>query len=634
MCGIAGIIGRQYGVKDKSVFIDRVSDILHHRGPDAKGCFEDEDAILIHRRLKIIDLSERAAQPMYSDDNRYVIVFNGEIYNYQHLKNELIKAGYSFSTSSDTEVLLKYYLHKGADGLKDLVGIFAFVVWDREERKLFAARDQVGVKPFYYAFDNAFFYFGSEMKAVLAAGWPASMDKEKVYESLHFGAVAGESTLFEGIKRLLPGCYLVMEKGKAPRIDKYYSTYQISKEPISQQDAVTKARALLDNAVNIQMISDVPVGTMCSGGLDSSALTALSARLTSRISSYCITIPYEGYDESQYGRDVSEYVNSNHHELIFDLDEAGKLLNTLIWLHDEPLRHPNSVPIFQISRLAKEEVTVLLSGEGSDEIFGGYGVYFNVQRALKLQRLPRPALRLMLAYAHSKNRPGQPILGAMQKDLKDVLIYLRSTADRNVMRKLFRNRSYDISDRYQLAQDAITAAAGDHINGMMYYDQQTHLQTLLDRQDKMCMGNSIEGRVPILDVNLFDFINSIPSHYKTERGNTKKLLRMVMEGKLPEHILYRPKYPFGVPLERYFIESKNNRATVDNMVKQSELVKQQIIDPVTLNRLINGYLKGEEMYSDLIWNFINLELWYRIYISKEMQPDKMQLPAYMQLTVN
>ena len=622
MCGIAGIISKYGDVKSKLRFVDDITNVLQHRGPDGKGVYNDEHAILIHRRLKIIDMNERSAQPMFSDDRKYAIIFNGEIYNYKLLKKILEQSGYIFNTTSDTEVLLKYYLHKGENGLPDLMGIFSFAIWDIEKKSLFVARDQIGVKPFYYAFDDSGFYFASEIKGILAAGWNAELDETKVYESLQFGAIAGESTLFKGVKRLLPGCFMKVEEGKSPVVSRYYNPVPSKKISITNDEAIDRTFELIEDAVNLQMVSDVPVGTMCSGGLDSSAVTAISSKIVDQIDSYCIKVPYKGYDESHFAKEVSQYSHTKHHEMNFDLDEAGGLLNSLIWLHDEPLRHPNSIPIHQISKLARKRVTVLLSGEGADEIFGGYGVYFNVQTAISLHKLPTIFLKLLLGYAHKKNRPGQPILGGLQNDLANILIHLRSTTDTFLMKKIMPSVDRSLLERESIANESIASAEGDMINAMLYYDQRTHLSTLLDRQDKMCMGASIESRVPLLDINLFNFINALPSNIKTERGNTKKLFRSAMKGKLPEEILYRPKYPFGVPLERYFIDSKQNNIAINELLNESVLVRKNIVNPEIIKTLITKFLNGNNIHSDLVWNFINLELWYRIYISKEILPGK------------
>ena len=618
MCGIAGIICKNGDVRTKLLAVEEIVKVLRHRGPDGEGRYIDEHAILIHRRLIVIDPNERSSQPMFSDDGRFAIIFNGEIYNFKQLRKILEESGFVFKTSSDTEVLLKYYLYKGETGLQDLVGIFSFAIWDIEKKLLFAARDQVGVKPFYYASDDGHFYFASEIKGILAAGWIPELDETKVYESLQFGAIAGEGSLFKGIRRLLPGHFLRLSNSKPFILNRYFEPVPPPNTSINSDEAVGKAYELIEEAVNKQMVSDVPVGTMCSGGLDSSAVTAISSKIVDQIDSYCIRVPYQGYDESHFAKEVSDFTHTTHHQLNFDLDEAGSLLNSLIWLHDEPLRHPNSIPIYQISKLARERVTVLLSGEGADELFGGYGVYFNVKTAMNLNKLPTIFLKLLLGYAHQKNRPGQPILGGLQKDAGNILIHLRSAANPILMKNLMRLPDIRLSDRKNIVTECIERAEGDLINAMLFYDQRTHLCTLLDRQDKMCMGASIESRVPLLDVKLFNFINSLPSNIKTERGNKKRLFRNAMKGKLPDNILYRPKYPFGVPLERYFIDSKQNHHIINKIFNESVLVKKNIVDPKILGSLIRKFLNGNNIHADLIWNFVNLELWYRIFISKEI----------------
>lgn len=628
MCGIAGIVSL-YGERLTRSQIKEMTESLYHRGPDfGKVCYFDF-CHLGHRRLSIIDLRADANQPFHSRDRRYSIVYNGEIYNYQELKDELTLKGVQFRTSSDTEVLLEAYLAYGKKVIHKLNGIFAFAIWDEHKNELFGARDHLGVKPFYYILDQGKLAFASEIKALLSVK-KAELNRPRVGEFLQFGAVSGEETLFKNILRLKPG-HTIQFKKKQVVINEYYNSFQTkSEDDFTDREGIEET--LLDS-IRLQMVSDVPVGAMCSGGIDSSYVSVKCSGYSDiPLNAFTVKIPYGGYDETKYARQVVSSSDLLYNEIEFESSRARRLLPTLIWLHDEPLRHPNSIPIFEISRLAKKKITVLLSGEGADEIFGGYGTYKRLKTVNRLKKIPRFILRLMLLRARRIGSGKEVILAALQQDRVCKLLMLRANLPQSEIRELLKDDGYEENFRINLMKSALKESKGDEVNALMYYDQYTHLQTLLDRQDKMCMGNSIESRVPFLDHRIVTSLNRLSSKVKMSKGKTKSLLRDYASKILPESIFNRPKYPFGVPLFQQYIGDKSYQDALRDLPMNSYLVKDKIISSDKLKELVNSFFEGTGYYDDIVWNVYNLELWYKIFIKEELDPDLSELPAYNNLS--
>lgn len=629
MCGIAGMIKRTPGSFGADT-ARQVGQCILHRGPDSGDQWNDEHALLVHQRLKIIDLSDLAKQPMHSTDGRYVIIFNGEIYNYLDLKKILLAEGFQFRSHSDTEVLLNLYISRREKMLGVLNGIFSFAIWDKAEQKLFAARDHFGIKPFYYHFDNERFTWASEIKALFASGVDARLREDKLNEQLVFGYIAGQHTIYDKVYRLLPGHYIELAVADMRLHMRCYFDNAPSDtlSNLSESQAAELVYDKLHTAVKRQMVSDVPVGFMCSGGIDSSAITALSSKISSDINSYCIKIPSEGFDESYYGRLVGEYCHTHHHELLSSPEDTPMLLKTMVWLHDEPLRHPNSLPIFQVCRLAKERVTVLLSGEGSDEIFAGYSTYTMIGQIMQWNRtMPRGIMSLFTRLAQSAGKGAKALYCASAASPAEALMRINASYDPRLGRSLFPGMKADHSARMQIAEQSLTLAGGDPILSLLMMDQRIHLQSLLDRQDKMCMGASIEGRVPFLDIDLAQLANSLPSAHKVKGKNTKVVLRDALRNTLPEEIFNRPKYAFSLPIYNWMKKSPEFSDMLAGL-QNGNLAKMGILDKQAYTGIWNKFKNGDQSKGDMIWNILNLEMAYQLFVSKELQPDLKQLPAY------
>jgi asparagine synthase (glutamine-hydrolysing) len=376
MCGIVGIVYKNQEKTVSETEVVGMRDLLVHRGPDDHGIFIDGNVGLGHRRLSIIDLSS-GHQPMTNEDETLWIVFNGEIYNFQNLREDLLNKGHTFKTKSDTEVILHLYEEKGEDCPAALNGIFAFAIWDKKNRSLFLARDHMGIKPFYYSETRDAFLFSSEIKSIVRSGHVEARCNEKVIpEYFIFRHVSGQNTLFQGIKSLLPAHSMVFKDGEVQTKD-YWSPFPREKERhISFDVAAEELSWLIQDSVKKQLISDVPLGTFCSGGVDSSLVTAMASRLVGRpINTFSVGFHENGYDETVYARMVSEQYGTSHHEVRLTNEEFTELLPRMIWHNDEPLNFANSIQIYAISKLAKKHVTVVLTGEGADELFGGYPRY-------------------------------------------------------------------------------------------------------------------------------------------------------------------------------------------------------------------------------------------------------------------
>ncbi len=637
MCGIAGIVKRNPLHVASREAARRMADAMLHRGPDAGDAWAEGPVAFGHRRLKVIDLTEGGAQPMHTPDGRFVIVYNGELYNFKALRRDLEQQGVSFRSTSDTEVLLHLYAHTGRAMLERLNGIFAFAIWDTHERTLFAARDQLGVKPFYYVEDADLLLFASEIKAFLGTQWTAEADSQRVAEYLLFGDVAGAHTIFKGVRRLPPGCWMEYRPGHGLKTGCYFDvTRRHEGAALSAVDATEAVRAALERAVERQMISDVPVGSMCSGGLDSSGVTALSTQHLSSIDTFCVKIPDPRHDETAYSRRVSTLYDTTHHELVCGPEEMAAFLPTTIWLHDEPLKHANSIPIFLIARMAQESITVLLSGEGADEIFGGYPAH---RRAGIVRRLHRWGPRWLLRWgARTATRMGQSrarltMQTAQMEHPAQHLVWMRSEADPQVVEALMPDIKIDLSARIALAEAAWKGAKGHPTQAAMLYDQQTFLNTLLDRQDKMCMGASIESRIPFLDVEMVQLANQLGVLHKLRHGTNKAVLRDALADRLPPSISRRKKLAFGVPVWRYFTENGPLASLVDAL-EEGELARQGILDQAVLRRIIrtvrsgdNTIRNGDNTVMFLMWHVLNLELWWSLFITRQQLPDLTQLPA-------
>jgi asparagine synthase (glutamine-hydrolysing) len=577
---------------------------MPYRGPDDHGMHIDRHAGLGFRRLSIIDLGG-GHQPMASADERYWIVFNGEIYNYQTLREDLITKGHSFRTHSDTEVILQLYAERGEACVHALNGMFAFAIWDSQLQELFLARDRMGVKPLYYANSGEAFVFSSEIKCIFASGTvKAELRHDSLAEYMIFRQAAGPETMFRGVRSLPPGCTLTLKSGK-PSIARYWSPRPINGlVALAFEDAVAQLTELLEDSVRLRLISDVPVGTFCSGGVDSSLVTALAARRKGdAINTFSVGFDEADFDESRFAAIVSQQYGTKHHELRVGNDEFSELFPEMVWHNDEPLDFANSVHIFALSRLAKRHVTVVLTGEGSDELFGGYPRYRIPQLAATWRRVPRLLRGAVASLSRDHRLSKLERYAAMPSE--DAVLFNPSYLSRQLIEELApKLMPLRMAYREQLLKET-AALELEPINRASLMDQESFLVSILHRQDKMSMAASIESRVPFMDYRIVEFANRLPVELKLRSGSGKEIVKRVARKFLPKDVVDRRKSGFGVPLARWFRADTGLGARLRSL---PESPAADVFDRMVLKRLVAEHRSGTD-HSEALWTALNLVTW-------------------------
>lgn len=616
MCGICGIWNNAGATATDLHTVGRMMTALEHRGPDGEGLWSGGQAVLGHRRLAIIDLAG-GHQPIFNETRDISVVFNGEIFNFRELRRELESAGHRFRTNSDTEAIVHGYEEWGDDFVKRLRGMFAFVIWDGPRRRMILGRDRFGVKPLYYAETDggARLLFASEIKALFAEERvPRALNQSRLAEYLSFRSLADEETLFEGVRQVMPGTLMLLENGRR-RESRYWSPeVQIESEQNSS-DALERGRALLIDAVEARLVSDVELGTITSGGVDSSLLSAITAELASRtVDTFCVGFDDPKLDERPFARIVAERIGSRHHELIVSPEEIDRELERLTWANDEPLTHPNSVPMHLIFRLAKERenVTVLLSGEGADEVFGGYERYAVAMRRDALGRVP--GLSLMSSFA-----PRVGKLATLKKVLReDYLIAASEFSPRPVVAALAGKRN----DDYLLRRRPLWPEGVGGADGLFVYDQRTYLLPLLQRQDRMSMAAGLEIRVPFLDHHLAEWANSLPALVKLAGGVRKALLKEMAARWLPTEIINRRKVGFEMPLGAWLRRGGALAHRVLALRDKGSFAAENT-DPVVVARLIDEHDSGAANHADTLWSLVALDLWANIFLGASVRSERL-----------
>lgn len=605
MCGIAGIFFADPSRVCEAPLVDRMRDIVSYRGPDDAGTLVDGPVGLGHRRLSIIDLGG-GHQPMASACGRLRIIFNGEIYNYREAREWLVGKGHRFQTASDTEVILALYAELGERCVERMNGMFAFAIWDSGQQTLFLARDRMGVKPLYYAVTPDAFVFASEIKSLFASGKVEPRCREEALsEYLVFRQVAGQDTLFRDIKSLPPGCTMTVRGGQH-RITRFWSPLPPADRPsLRFEEVVETLGRLLEDSVKLRLVSDVPVGTFCSGGIDSSLVTALASRLKGDgVNTFSIGFDDEDYDESRYARMASERYRTTHHQLNVGNDEFSDLFPRMVWHNDEPLDFANSVHIFALSRLAKQHVTVVLTGEGSDELFSGYPRYRIPGLAHRFRRVPAPLRSLAGLVTRDHRIRKLNRFSAMPAD--DALLFNSSYVPAEVASHLSPELpALDLTFRRDRLAATTNLGLADS-DRLSLLDQECFLVSILHRQDKMSMAAGIESRVPFMDYRLVEFANSVSGQHKIVNGSGKAPVKAVARRHLPTEIVDRRKSGFGVPLASWFRSDSGLGERLTNLPRASAA---QVFDPSVLERLIQQHRSGSHDHSELLWTALNVVTW-------------------------
>jgi asparagine synthase (glutamine-hydrolysing) len=634
MCGIAGIVSSERLDSDAPARALAMRDVITHRGPDEAGLHCDDWAALAHRRLSIVDLGS-GQQPLSNEDATIWIVFNGEIYNHGDIRRELEARGHRYRTKSDTETIVHAYEEWGDDCVHRLRGMFAFAIWDAPKRRLLLVRDRLGIKPMYWTRAGDRLLFGSEIKAILASDLVAAETNMAVVpELLSTRYVSGAETLFKGIQKLLPGHLLVFERGEITR-RQYWDVPTGESRPAALpapagRDVVSEFRDLLAESVKLRLMSDVPLGMFLSGGIDSSAIAALMAGMIDRpLQTFSVAFEDRAFNELEYARDVARAIQADGHEIVINDADFFDALPTLVWHEDEPIAHTSSVPLYFVSALARQHVTVVLTGEGSDELLAGYGKYprvsWNWRAGTIYERmLPRSVRDSIARHAlpmlpRSVGRYASRSFLAMDRS-PEAMFFDNFAAIRLADQRRLLAPSLGASATLQQAYGA-SRAHFERPNGhstlldrLLYADIKTYLVELLMKQDQMSMAASIESRVPFLDHRLVEFAAQLPDEWKLSGWTTKRVLRESMKGLLPDTILNRPKMGFPVPFSAWTRGRWNEVARSVLLDRRSR--ERGIIEPAAVDRLLEDHASGRTDAGDRIWSLFNLELWHRTFIDR------------------
>lgn len=627
MCGIAGFIDAQRTAEDAQQLIDDMCRIIRHRGPDDQGTWVGDGAAIGMRRLAIIDVAS-GQQPIFNEDESILVVLNGEIYNYHELQQDLRARGHHFRTNSDTEAIVHAYEEYGDQCVNHLRGMFAFAIWDRPRRRLLAARDRFGKKPLNYYWDGQRLIFASEIKSLLLAGIERHVNPIALDDYLTYGYVPGPNTMFQGVYKLPAGHTLVYQDDDI-HIESYWS---LSFTPTCADDeatAVERIRALLEDAVKARLMSEVPLGAFLSGGVDSSVVVGLMSRVMSHpVKTFSIGFADDEYSELPYARQVAQRFGTDHHELVVSPDLVS-VLPELVWAYDEPFADDAMLPTYYVSKLARETVTVALTGDGGDEIFSGYQTY---KREWLVRDVP-PWLRSVVGHGAAfmpDGMRGKQRLSALHLDLG-----VRCAQAGALMPPGLRQTAYDPAflasigahSPYQHTIDLFSEVKElDNVAQMQYVDSRHHLtDDMLVKVDKASMFNSLETRAPLLDQHLAEYVASLPTELRMRDGVLKYLLKKAAADLLPAEILTRRKHGFDVPLNRWFRGALFTYA--DETLSSSRARARGILRPEFAGSLLRQHARnGLTQYGRLIWSLLCLELWFQVYMDRQVAELKADAP--------
>ncbi|MGE5857274.1 MAG: asparagine synthase (glutamine-hydrolyzing) [Solirubrobacterales bacterium] len=629
MCGISGVVYRDPAHPVDRDLLRRVTSVLSHRGPDADGFFWGPGAGLGHRRLSIIDLST-GDQPIYNEDRSKVVVFNGEIYNFQELRTALLQRGHRFTTSSDTEVLLHGWEEYGDGFVARLRGMFAFARWDLRARRLLLARDRVGKKPLYYTQDGERILFGSELKALITdPSLKRALSMEAIDDYLTFGAVPAPRTIYQNVQQVPPAHYLVWEGGRT-RIVEYWDVAYRDLPARSEDECLEQFDSIFTEAVRLRLISDVPLGAFLSGGVDSTAVVATMASLLDRpVATTTVTFGERAFNEAPHARTVADTLGTDHEEVVVK-PRAVDILPTLVWHLDEPFADSSAIPTYYVSQAARRRVTVALSGDGGDEVFAGYQWRYGlnllearlrgwipgpVRRGVvgplaaiwpKADRLPRP-LRWKFLLRNLSLAPEQAYFNDMS---------LFTPADkRGLLTDGFRQglNGHDPFTAFRTHFDRVRGL--DHLRRILYVDLKTWLPNdILVKMDRMAMANSLEVRSPLLDHHVIDFAAGLPSEMKYHGRTSKYLLKRFAERRVPPSVIHRPKMGFSIPLASWL--RGELRPMAEDLLLSERALGRSYFQAETIRGMWTRHQEGQRNHAHHLWALMVLELWHRMFVDE------------------
>ena len=637
MCGITGII--DINSTPERGLIERMNRIMQHRGPDGEGYYLDGPVALGHRRLSIIDLSG-GKQPLSNEDGTVWVTFNGEIYNFQELRDDLTEKGHHFATRSDTEAIVHTYEEYGEECIKRFRGMFAFAVWDGRKGELFIGRDRLGKKPLYYWTDRKRFIFASEIKAILQdERVKRELDPKALADYLTYHYIPFPETIFKGIRKLPPGHCLrvrivrdvqnVQNDRTTATIEhlehsltKYWDVTYSPDHSLTEAHWIEALREKLKEAVRIRLISEVPLGAFLSGGIDSSAVVALMSQVQSApVKTFSIGFKEEDFSELVYARQVAERFGCEHHEFVVEPD-AIEVLPKLAWEFDEPFADSSAIPTYYVSKLAREHVTVILSGDGGDETFAGYRRYGWAHDMGRYDWLPVPLRKAMFGIPASLIPDGVKGKGALQHLSKNAFErfaglntygeppYLERVLNSDVLSTIRRHYEAELPDFTAMREFYDSCTSRDYLTRIQYVDTKVYLaEDILTKVDRTSMLCSLETRAPLLDHEVVELAARMPASLKLKNGETKYILKKAMEGILPDEILYRKKMGFGVPLVHWFKGDLTGYARELLLSKSAR--ERGLLNPVEVEALLTAHQKSGRDLSARIWALLFFEQWCR-----------------------
>ena len=620
MCGINGF---NFNNRD---LIERMNEKIKHRGPDGEGFYLDNDISLGHRRLSIIDLSEKGKQPMFNEDRTFCLVFNGEIYNFQELREELEERGHKFYSKTDSEVVLHLYEDYREKCLEFLNGIFAFAIWDNRQKKLFLARDRIGVKPLYYYWDEKKFIFSSEIKAILEHGIEREVNLEALNHYFRLLYVPASLTMFKNIYKLLPGHYLTLKDDKL-EIGKYWDVSLNQAEINSKEEIIESIKKLMRQSVRGQLISDRPVGIFLSGGIDSTSVLGITREfLSDRIKTFTVgfginDISNKFNQDFFLARQTSEHYNTDHHELLIDSQDVLNNVEKVVYHLDEPIAESTQIATFLLSKLAKKEVAVVLGGNGGDELFGGYGRYYYSKLIDEYQNLPaflkHKAILFLIEKAIRKwelskklnlSKGAERYAQFMFQKEEEVAKILKDDFNQRILTRKFFQEKYFRSLPINL----------DFENYFMLIDLKTWLaDESLMRTDKMTMAFGLEQRVPVLDHHLVELSAMIPSKFKIKsRREGKAIFKEAMKEYLPKHVLESARKKVWLTPMSEWLRTDLKDFAQSVLSPDYCLETQNYLDFVGINEMFINHVNKKKYNLNLIWAIITFQIWYKKYIKK------------------
>lgn len=630
MCGLAGFL-RLSDTPDRDThdsILEAMGEAIRHRGPDAGRVWMDDVVGLVHRRLSIIDLSDAGNQPMVSESGDLVIVFNGEIYNFQSLRKEMMAAGHRFRTQTDTEVLLALYEARGSDCLSVLNGMFALAIWDRAAKRLFLARDRLGKKPLYYYWNGTQLAFASELKALTRAPFvPRQICQDSIKDFFAYQYIPDPKTIYRNIYKLPPGHWLEWSNGEL-RQHQYWDVSFAGNIGGSVSDLADELRNLIDDAVRLRMVSDVPLGAFLSGGVDSSGVVGLMAQHSERPVTTCaIGFDSERFDEVDWARKVADRFHTDHHEFTVR-ENVARSLEYITRFFDEPFADPSFVPTYFVSHLARQKVTVALAGDGGDENFAGYSKYRTDQLENRLRRrfpgfLRRSLFPWVAGWTHNSRhtfaRKAGTLLATLALEPDRAFFTTNSFFRKSVWDVLATGDFKRETDDYDPAEITLShyrnADAEDHLGRVLYTDIKTYLPgDILVKVDRMSMANSLETRAPLLDYRVVEFAARLPSALKLHGRDKKYLLKRAFVNLLPEDVLYRKKMGFSVPLADWLRHEL--RPLAAEIFEQPSSGLSVFFEPARLRSLWQTHMSGDSRFTQELWSLLVFELWWRAYVAE------------------